>query len=329
MTRAVLLLPPESRERLYGPEGIARVRELATLTECSASCGELDPLRPALAGAEVVLSGWGMMPMDAEFLSAAPRLRAVFYAGGTVRGFVTDAFWQRDILLTSAWAANAIPVAEYTVAAAVFGLKKAVQAAQAVRRERTFRWPEGVLGLYGAGVGVIGVGAIGRLVLEKLKGHDVRTFCYDPRLDAEAAAALGATLMEIDEVFRTCDVVSLHAPNLPSTAHMITGRHFRSMKDGAVFINTARGRVVKEDEMVEVLGEGRIFAFIDVTDPEPPDAESPLYTLPNVFLTPHIAGAMGREARRNGAYAVEELRRYVAGEPPRYPVTRDMLEWMA
>jgi phosphoglycerate dehydrogenase-like enzyme len=270
-----------------------------------------------------------MMRMGEEFLAAAPRLEAVFYGGGTVRGFVTDAFWERDILLTSAWTANAIPVAEFAVAAIVFGLKKAVPAARTARRERTFRWPGGVLGVYRAKVGVIGVGAIGRLVLEKLRGYNVRAFCCDPRLGAEEAASLDATPLGMEEIFRTCDAVSLHAPNLPSTAHMVTGEHFRSMKDGAVFINTARGRIVDERGMVEVLRERRIFAFIDVTDPEPPPPESALYRLPNVFLTPHIAGAMGREARRNGDYAIEELRRHVAGEQPRHPVTRDMMAWMA
>ena len=110
---------------------------------------------------------------------------------------------------------------------------------------------------------------------------------------------------------------------------MITGRHFRSMKDGAVFVNTARGRIIKEDEMIDELARGRIFAFIDVTDPEPPPPDSPLYTLPNVLLTPHAAGPRGNEVYRNAQYVLEELRRFLAGEKPRYPITEDMMEWLA
>ncbi len=135
--------------------------------------------------------------------------------------------------------------------------------------------------------------------------------------------------MGLEEMFETCDVVSLHAPNIPATEHMITGEHLGSMKEGAVFINTARGRIVKEDEMIEVLRQGRIFAFIDVTDPEPPVPETLLYTLPNVFLTPHIAGSQGREIHRQGESVLEELKRFLNGDPPRYPVTEEMMEWMA
>jgi phosphoglycerate dehydrogenase-like enzyme len=269
------------------------------------------------------------MVLDEEFLGAAPRLEAVFYGAGSVRYFVTEEFWRRNILLTSSCAANALPVIDYTVAAIVFGLKRALAASELTRRARRFEIPENVQGLYGAKVGIIGVGMVGGGVLEKLKGYDVETYCCDPYLSPERAEQLGAEPIELDEMFRVCDVVSLHAADLASTAGMVTGEHFRSMKEGAVFINTARGRIVRESEMVEVLAEGGITAFIDVTDPEPPEPDSPLYTLPNVFLTPHLAGSGGDEVRRQGDYVVEELRRFLSGEPPLHPVTEEMMGWMA
>jgi phosphoglycerate dehydrogenase-like enzyme len=270
-----------------------------------------------------------MMTLDKTSLDAAPRLEAVLYGAGSVRYFVTEEFWKRDILLTSAYAANAIPVIEFTISAIVFGLKGAVLARELTREHRTFtRWG-GARGLYEARVGIIGAGMVGSGVLEKLKGYDVRTFCCDPRLTAERARQLGTTPMDLDEMFRSCDVVSLHAASIPATEHMISGDHFRSMKDGAVFINTARGRIVREDEMIEVLRERTIYAFIDVTDPEPPLADSPLYDLPNVFLTPHLAGSGGEETYRQGRYVLEELRRFLKSEEPRYRVTQEMMEWMA
>ncbi|MCJ7751696.1 MAG: hydroxyacid dehydrogenase, partial [Armatimonadetes bacterium] len=283
MKQALFLLPAGSRDRIYSPEVIGEIRRLVKLTDCSETPGDLEARRPALADAEIVLSGWGMMRMDREFLDAAPRLEAVLYGAGSVRGFVTDEFWERNILLTSTYAANAIPVVEYTIAAIVFGLKQSLIASVMTCRERTFTAPETTRGVYGARIGVIGAGMVGSGVLERLKSYDVTTYCHDPFLSDERARQLATTKLDLDEMFETCDVVTLHAASLPPTEHMITGAHLRSMKDGAVFINTARGRIVKEDEMIEVLREGRIFAFIDVTDPEPPAPDSLLYTLPNVF----------------------------------------------
>ena len=329
MKQALMLLPPENRDRIYSPEVIAQIRQLARLVDCCDRVGNLEALRPALAEIDVILSGWGMMKLDREFLDAAPRLAAVLYGAGSVRFVLTDEFWQRKILLTSAWAANAIPVIEYTIAAIVFGLKKALQAAELTRLHRTFAVPPDMSGLYRAKIGVIGAGMVGSGVLKKLKAYEVETFCYDPFLAPARATQLGTTLMDLDDIFRTCDCVTLHAANITSTQGMITGEHFRSMKDGAVFINTARGAIIREPEMIEVLKEGRIFAFIDVTDPEPPAPDSALYTLPNVFLTPHIAGSGGQEVYRQGEYVLAELRRFVNGEPARYPVTQDMMQWMA
>jgi phosphoglycerate dehydrogenase-like enzyme len=328
MKKAILLLPAENRDAIYGKENVEALRKFVDMEDCCGIVGNLEALKPHLADAEIICSGWGMMKMDEDFLAAAPCLKAVFYGAGSVRGFVTDAFWDRSILLTSVWAANGVPVAEWTVAMIVLTTHKAFQANRITKEKRTFARAEKTRGLYRAKIGLIGVGMVGRKVLELLKRYEVTCYTCDPYLAEKEVKRLGATPIELDEMFRTCDVVSLHAANLPSTEHMIRGHHFSSMKDGAAFINTARGRIVKEDEMIQELKAGRIFACIDVTDPEPPASESPLYDLPNVFLTPHLTGAVGDECRRMGALVVEEVRRYCAGEAPAYPVAQEMMEWM-
>jgi phosphoglycerate dehydrogenase-like enzyme len=329
MKRALFLLPAENRDAIYGPGTTAEIERLVESTDACDRVGDLDALRPVLAEANIILSGWGMMTLDEPFLGAAPNLEAVFYGAGTVRGFLTEAFWRRNILLTSCYGANAAPVIEYTLAAIVLGLKGMLSAASLTREKRTFAEPPDIKGVYGAKVGIIGVGMVGRGVVERLKDYDVEVYCYDPFVSDDRLIELGASPLPLDDIFRTCDVVSLHAASLPSTAGLITGDHLRSMKKGGVFINTARGAIVRENEMIEVLREGNIWAFIDVTEPEPPAGDSALYDLPNVFLTPHLSGPAGDEIRRQGAYVLEDLRRFLRGDPPRHPVTQDMMEWMA
>jgi len=329
MKRAMLLTTESNRDECFGEEHIASLRALVDLQDCCHLLGDLDALRPHLADVEIICSSWGMMPLDEEFLAAAPRLKAVFYAAGSVRDIVTDAMWDRGILLTNGSAAIGVSVAEFTVALMTLASKKAFLASKTTKEQRRFVHPEHVRGMYQTRIGIIGVGEIGRRVIELLRNYEVSVCCYDPFLPEHKARELGVTPLSLAEIFSTCDVVSLHAPNIPSTHHMITGEHFRSMKDGAVFINTARARITREDELVEELKRGRIFACLDVTDPEPPAPDSPLYELPNVFLTPHLSGSAGHERRRMGAWVVEELRRYCAGEPPAHPVTREMMQWMA
>jgi phosphoglycerate dehydrogenase-like enzyme len=268
--------------------------------------------------------------MDAAFLAAAPKLRAVFYGAGSVRGMVTDALWERGLVVTSSWGANGIPVAEYTLSQILFSLKLGWRYALSIRRDGAYprRWP--VPGAYGSTVAIVSLGMIGRLVCKLLRPFDIKVVAYDPFASPQDAAALGVTQCSLDECFARADVVSLHTPWLPETERMITGAHFRAMKQDATFINTARGAVVDEPAMVEVLRQRPdLTAILDVTHPEPPKPGSPLYTLPNVVLTPHIAGSMDTECRRMGRYAVEECRRFLAGEPLQWRVTRERAATLA
>jgi phosphoglycerate dehydrogenase-like enzyme len=163
-----------------------------------------------------------------------------------------------------------------------------------------------------------------------LRPHQLRVVAYDPFLTVDEARSLGVRSVDLAELFRISDVISLHTPLLPETRGMVTGAHVESMRPGATLINTARGAIVREAEMVAVL-ERRpdLQAVLDVTDPEPPPPGSPLLRLTNVVRTPHIAGAIGPERRRLGRGMVEELRRYVRAEPLRWEVTREQVARMA
>ena len=328
--KALFVLNEGSYSLIYGPKERAAIDEMVeiyALPQTAASVKE-DPA--ILADAEILFSGWGAPKMDAEFLAAAPKLKAVFYGAGSVKGMVTDALWERGIVVTSSWGANAIPVIEYTLAQILFSLKRGWSFALTIKRDGKYPRKDPVPGAYGSTVAIISLGMIGRGVCEHLKRFDVDVIAYDPFIAPATASELGVELVSLEDAFARADVVSLHTPWLKETENMIRGEHFRAMKQGATFLNTARGAVVDEPAMIEALTERPdLFAVLDVTYPEPPRPESPLYTLPNVILTPHIAGSMNNECRRMGQYAVDQCRCYLDGQPMQWQVTRELAAKLA
>ncbi len=330
MLKGLYLLNANAYDMIYGATERAQIKQLVEICAPPQTAESVSANPAVLSNVEVIFSGWGMSRLDTDFLAAAPRLKAVFYGAGSIRSFATDAAWERGIVITSAYAANAVPVAEYTLAATLFSLKHAWYYIIGAKQAGAYPPRKPMPGGYGSTVGLISLGMIGRMVAERLKAFDLHIIAYDPYVSAEAGAALGVEMVSLDEIFARADVVSLHTPWLPETEGMITGTHLAAMKSGATFINTARGAVVREAEMIAVLQQRPdLYAVLDVTYPEPPEPGSPLYTLPNVLLTPHIAGSLDGECRRMGQYMVEELRRYVAGEPLKWAITRERAKIMA
>lgn len=282
-----------------------------------------------LEQAEVILTTWGMPRLDAGYLDRAPALRCVFYGAGSVRPFVTAESWRRGVRVVSAWELNAVPVADFTLGVILLSLKRAFQFGRAMRERRAVD-PDAVAGTYGSRVGLVSLGAVGRLVRQRLRPFEVRVAAFDPLLAEAEAERLDVERMELDELCASCDVVSVHTPLLPATRGMIGGRQVRRLPRGATLINTARGAILREPEVVEVLRDRPdLQAVLDVTDPEPASPDSPLRTLANVVLTPHIAGSVGPERRRLGAAMVEELARYARGEPLRHEVTPERAALLA
>lgn len=322
--KAIYLLPENNLPLIYGP---AEQREIAAQVELVAprlDAQTYSEWRGKLDEVEAIFSGWGMAKMDAGFFDVFPNLKILFYGAGAVSGFVTDLVWARGVRISNANVANGVSVAEYTAAQVLLCLKQTLQQAARVKQLRTFtgaRLP--VAGAYGSTVGIISLGAIGRMVAERLRALNVKLIAYDPFMKPEAAQALGIELCALEDLFHRSDVVTCHTPWLPETVGLLTGAHFRSMKPNASFINTARGAVIKQDELIETLqARPDLFAVLDVTYPEPPPADSPLYDLPNVLLTPHIAGSMNTECQRMGRMMVDELGRLLRGEPLQHEVSQ-------
>ena len=330
MHSGLIVLDARAFELIYGVEYKSEISHRVRLLAEPITKEELLGRPELLAEVEVIFSGWGAPKMDTDFLAAAPKLKAVFYGAGSIRYFATDALWARGIQISSAYAMNAVPVAEYTLATILLSLKNFWRQSLETRRRGRFPQRYTCAGAFGSKVGLISLGMIGRLVRERLRSFDLEVLAYDPFVTPEQATVLGIEMVSLEEIFRRCDVVSLHTPWLKETEGMVRGRHFELMKPNSTFLNTARGAVVNEGEMIEVLRRREdIMALLDVTYPEPPVPESPLWSMPNVILTPHIAGSQDRECRRMGRLMIDEYDRWSRGDSLKWAISREKAALLA
>lgn len=278
-----------------------------------------------LATVEVLFSSWSPPRLDAECLARMPALQAVFYAGGSVKGIVSPDFWKLDIPVFNTKLANAVPVAEYCFSQIILGLKRAGQLSRYLREERGFpreMYQEHHLetcpfhGAFRQPVGLIGLGVTGRQTAALLRQSDLQLLGFDPFVTQTEMARSQVDKVELEDLFRRSCAVSLHAPELESTRWMIRGHHLLSMPRHGVFINTSRGGLVHQDEMIDALRKRPdLWAVLDVTEPEPLLPDSPLLSMPNVEVTPHIAGALGSEMNRLAREICREYFRWLKQVP--------------
>lgn len=330
--RTALVMHPMVRDELMRDEHIERLDRAVSLVEREPA-RSFDELGWELSRIEVLITSWGCPPVNDVVVERMPRLRLVAHLAGSVKGFLDDVVWRRGVLVTNAVAANAVPVAEYTVAAILFANKRVFQLQRAYTRVRENRapWDREVPGVgnYRKTVGIVGASHVGRLVMELLRPYDLEVLLYDPYVPPLAARDMRVSKVTLSELLSRADVVSLHAPLLAETRHLLGGPELALMKDGATLINTARGALVEPAALEAELVSGRLFAVLDTTEPEVLPPHSPLYDLPNVFLTPHIAGSLGRETERLADYIVAEVERFTRGVSLKYLVRREQLPRLA
>jgi phosphoglycerate dehydrogenase-like enzyme len=327
MKKRGIIIKNDLFAEIYGEKEIAEINRLIDVKCEPLTTAEVERNPEILRDCEIVMTEWGSVRFSEEVLSHAPRLEAVFYAGGSIKGLVSDGFWDRGIAISSAYGANAISVAQYTVSQIISCTKRMCQFSEQTRKIKDFPSRETFFmpGTYESVLGIVSLGMIGWQVCKYIQAiTEMRIIAYDPFVSKDQARAMNVELCSLDDIFSQSDIVSLHTPVLEETIGMITGRHFRLMKRDSSFINTARGIIVREDEMFEVLrSRSDITAVLDVTHPEPPDSDSPLYELKNVILTPHIAGCMGPECKRMSKYMIDELERFINGKKLKWQITRE------
>lgn len=319
----------ENVPHIFPPDVLARLGNAVEIDPTLTAENFTDPrVRDALAETEILITGWGCPHIDEAVLAAAPRLRAILHAAGSVKGLTSPAVWERGITVSSAAGANALPVAEYTLAMILLAGKDLFAQRDRLRAQRAFPYGEIMPGIgnFGRRVGVVGASRIGRRLIELLRPFDLRVTLADPYVDATEAAALGVPLLPLDDLLATSDIVTVHAPQTPETHHLIGRRELALMPTGSVLVNTARGALLDHDALVEELRANRLSAILDVTDPEPLPVDSPLFDLPNAFITPHLAGSQGNEVARLGLAVTEEAERLLSGRELAHAIDHAVLE---
>lgn len=336
MVKALFISKESKRkmiERVYSQKSMDRIKEYAVIYPEPVEKENMEEHKEYLKDVEVIFATWGMQELSKEEIGQyLPKLKAVFYAAGSVQYFARP-FLNRGITVVSAWAANAVPVAEYALAQILLANKGFFQNVIRTKRDQASarKYSETFPGNYSTKVGILGAGMIGTKVIELLKPFNIEVLVYDPFLSDERAKKLGVRKCTLIEAFSQCQTISSHIANLPATVGILNGEHFSVMLPNATFINTGRGAQVVEKDLIEALdAEPARTAVLDVTDPEPPQAGSRLLEMENVIRTSHIAGgSIGQEVERMGVCIAEEFADYMEGKELKYGVTLKMLETMA
>ena len=292
-----------------------------------------DYLLEIVPGADAVITCWGTPAFSDALLDAASSLRLIAHAAGSIKSLVPASFWQRPCRLTSNAPVIAEDVAQTTLALILTSLKQLWGFA---RSTRDGQWSGGEKSRFatrrldGLTVGVVGASLVGREVIKILKPFRCQIQLYDPYISAHDARELGVTCLPLDTLLATSDVVTLHAPANPDCRWLLNQSNLPLLPDGALLINTARGMLIEEAALICELQTGRIFACLDVTDPEPPAPDHPFRTLDNVVLTPHIAGGHTQNGRQMlGANTINEVYNYLTKGLLKYEVRAEMVGRMA
>lgn len=286
---------------------------------------------PDLGEVQILVTSWGVGPIDGRRLERMPRLRLVAHTGATIKPFVTEELYDRGIPVTQAGDGMARSVAEVSL---TFTLALLHRVPLMHHLLRDGGWYDAATAgvqheILGAPIAVIGASRTGRAYLAMIRALGAKPLLVDPTLDAAAAAELGAELVPLDDAISRALIVAVHAPTLPETHHMIGARELALMPAGAGLVNTARSWLVDEQALLAAVSTGRITAAVDVFDEEPLSPDSGLRSQPGVLLTPHRAAGT-REGRLSlGHIVIDEIESFLRDGTLRHSISRAQLSSMA
>lgn len=315
---------------LFTEKAMAKLKTLGDVVIHGSDDLSPEAVKPTLAGADIAITSWMSCLMTEDVISVAPDLKLVVHAAGSVKPVVTDALWDHNIRVTASTIPLGIGVAECAVGFAISASKNFYRVNDDIHNGGWDEHRHECRELYEQNVGVISAGFVGRHFIKLMKNFDVNILLYDPFVSEEQAAELGVKKMDLEPLLAETDILSISAPSIPETYHMINAETLKLMKKDAILINTARGSIVDERALYEHMAAGNLrYACLDVYDPEPLSVDNPLRTLKNVILTPHLAGLANNGKLRIGTHVTEEIERFLKGEPLKCEVTKEMLPKMA
>lgn len=314
--------------QVINPKTLEKIQSLGDVSINQTRGNDVDNAAALIEDADFVVTSWGSPAMTKQLLDKAPNLKLIVHAAGSVKSIVTDEMYDRGVRIVSAAQVLSNGVSETALGLTIASVKNFF----ALNAEtHAGGWShDGITEMYDITIGIVGFGLAGRHYAELLQNFAVDVIAYDPGVSAEDMATVGVRKATLEEVFAQSDVISLHAPELPSTRHIVNRDSLSTMKDGAILINTARGSLVDEDALVEALTNGKLkCACLDVTNPEPPVADSPLRKLPNCILTPHLAGQAANGLRKLGDHCYQQIVNYIEGKPLSGEVKQESLSTIA
>lgn len=330
MKKIVSLLNDAAMKRIFTRESLDELAKIGEFTQIDYE-GKLsdEKTKELVKDANIIITSWGSPRLTGDIISVAPDLELVVHAAGSIKSVVSEELWDANVRVTGSAAVLGKGVAETTLGLAITSMKYVYPLNETIKNGQWSEEKHKVREFYNCTVGVVSAGFVGRHFIKLLQNFDVDVLLYDPYVTQEEAKAMGAEKVELNDLLKRSDVVSLHAPSIPATDRMLNKETMKLMKDNAVLINTARGSLIDEADLAEELKKGRFFACIDVTNPEPPAVDHPFRGLPNVIMTPHIAGLVTTGLIRIGRFAVEEIEKYLNNEPMVGEVKREKLTTMA
>ncbi|HAN20674.1 MAG: hypothetical protein A2Y15_07880 [Clostridiales bacterium GWF2_36_10] len=329
MEKIALILNNGCRNMVINEKSIKRLEKIGEVVINNGGTDK-ESVKKVIAGATIAVTSWGNEAIDEDILEVCPDLKLVIHAAGSVKPIVSDALWEKGIRVCSAANVLSTGVSETALGFTIAASKNFFTLNENIHNGGWAEGKENIRELYDLTIGVVSGGWAGRHYIELMHAFNVDIILYDPFVSEEKAVEMGARKVTFEELLKTSDIISIHAPSIPETYHMFNKETLAMMKKDAVLINTARGSLIDEQALYEHMKAGNLkYACLDVTDPEPPAVDHPLRSIRNCIMTPHLAGQANNGLKKIGQHVCEEIERVLAGQKTMCEVTKEMLAKMA